>query len=137
MNKYGSNIIKIYGISQNPNTKNYIMVLQYAEGGNFNNWMNKCYKNFDWQNKLRTLYNIIIGLCEIHQKKMVHHDLHTGNILFKFKYVNIYNDTYISDMGLCGEIGNLDESKIYGVMPYIAPEVLRGEPYTQAADIYS
>ncbi|RGB29682.1 kinase-like domain-containing protein, partial [Rhizophagus diaphanus] len=91
MNKYGSNIIKIYGISQDPKTKNYIIVLQYAE----------------------------------------------GNILFEFGYVNQYNDTYISDMGLCGEIGNVDKSKIYGVMSYLVPEVLRGKPYTKAADIYS
>ena len=40
-------------------------------------------------------------------------------------------------MGLCGEVGNIDSTKIYGVMPYVAPEVLRGKPYTQAADIYS
>src|SRR5256886_14539555 len=40
-------------------------------------------------------------------------------------------------MGLCGEVGNVDATKIYGVMPYVAPEVLRGKPYTQAADIYS
>ncbi|CAB5369351.1 unnamed protein product [Rhizophagus irregularis] len=137
MNKCGSNIIKIYGISRDPKTKNYIIVLQYAEGGNFNDWINKCYKDFDWNNKLRTLYNIIFGLNEIHQKEMVHRDFHTGNILFEFGYVNQYNDTYISDMGLCGEIGNVDKSKIYGVMSYVAPEVLRGKPYTKAADIYS
>ena len=40
-------------------------------------------------------------------------------------------------MGLCGEVDNVDATKIYGVMPYVAPEVLRGQPYTQAADIYS
>src|SRR3954467_6160390 len=40
-------------------------------------------------------------------------------------------------MGLCGEVGNVDATKIYGVMPYVAPEVLRGKPYTQSADIYS
>ncbi|CAB5363446.1 unnamed protein product [Rhizophagus irregularis] len=40
-------------------------------------------------------------------------------------------------MGLSGEISNLDETKIYGVMPFVAPEVLKGRPYTQAADIYS
>src|SRR5436305_1085823 len=40
-------------------------------------------------------------------------------------------------MGLCGEIDNVDKAKIYGVIPYISPEVLRGKPYTQAADIYS
>ncbi|CAB4493069.1 unnamed protein product [Rhizophagus irregularis] len=40
-------------------------------------------------------------------------------------------------MGSSGEVNNIDETKIYGVMPYVAPEVLRGRPYTKAADIYS
>src|SRR5436853_4146291 len=40
-------------------------------------------------------------------------------------------------MGLCGEVGKVDATKIYGVMPYVAPEVLKGNPYTKAADIYS
>src|SRR5947207_2309738 len=40
-------------------------------------------------------------------------------------------------MGLCGEVGIVDETQIYGVMPYVASEVFSGEPYTQAADIYS
>ena len=49
---------------------------------------------------------------------MVHRDFHIGNIL--------HDDgifTYISDMGLCGEVSNVDTTKIYGVKPYIAPEV--------------
>src|SRR5438045_3742752 len=40
-------------------------------------------------------------------------------------------------MGLCGEVDNIDPTNIYGVMHYVAPEVLLGKPYTQAADIYS
>ncbi|GES99307.1 kinase-like domain-containing protein [Rhizophagus clarus] len=43
----------------------------------------------------------------------------------------------IYDMGSCGEASNIDETKIYGVIPYVAPKVLRKRPYTQAADIYS
>jgi serine/threonine protein kinase len=111
------------------------MVLEYADGGNFYNyWIsNGNHRNFNWHNKIRTLYNIIKGLKEIHQKQMVHCDFHTGNILFTI----LRKKTYISDMGLCREVGNMDEAKLYGVMPYVAPEVLRGKPYTQAADIYS
>jgi serine/threonine protein kinase len=37
-------IIKLYGISQDPNTKDYIMVLEYAEGGNFNDYLVKIMK---------------------------------------------------------------------------------------------
>ncbi|POG67581.1 kinase-like domain-containing protein, partial [Rhizophagus irregularis DAOM 181602=DAOM 197198] len=86
----------------------------------------------------KVLNNIINGLKEIHQKKKVHHDFHTGNILFLFSSTSDISDyTRISDMGLCGEVDNIDEEKIYGVMPYVAPEVLRGNLYTQATDIYS
>ncbi|GES78447.1 kinase-like domain-containing protein [Rhizophagus clarus] len=53
------NILRIYGISQNPYTKNYMMILQYAEGGDFNKWIDKNYENFDWKNKVRVLNNII------------------------------------------------------------------------------
>src|SRR6266498_3930047 len=112
------------------------MVLEYAEGGSLNNWMKKNYKNFYWLSKLNVLQNTINGIKEIHQKQLVHRDFHTGNILIMTSNSgNVISS--ISDMGLCGEVGNLDETKIYGVMPFVAPEVLRGKPYTQAADIYS
>ena len=100
--------------------------------------MNKNYIFFNWRYKIGALYSITFGLNEIHNKNMVHCDFHTGNILIKKSFSEIsVGDTHISDMGLCGEVGNTDKTKIYGVMPYVAPEVLRGEPYTQAADIYS
>jgi serine/threonine protein kinase len=92
---------------------------------------------------LDILNNIIKGLKKIHENKMVHRDFHTGNILISFDHAYYGNSGnplsifYISDMGLCGEVGNMDETNIYGVMPFVAPEVLKGKPYTQAADVYS
>ncbi|GES83282.1 kinase-like domain-containing protein [Rhizophagus clarus] len=80
-NIYSRYILKTYGLSQNPYTNDYIMVLEYAEGGNFNDWVNKNYENFYWLRRLNILQNIINGLEEIHQKGLVHRDLHTGNIL--------------------------------------------------------
>src|SRR5688572_30582186 len=108
------------------------MVFEYAEGGNFNNYLNKNHEKFDWFNGLSVLTDISTSLNRIHQKQMVHCDFHTGNILFM-------NDNLarISDMGLCKKIDDINEKNIYGVMPYVAPEVLKGKPYTQAADIYS
>ncbi|EXX57605.1 Mkk2p [Rhizophagus irregularis DAOM 197198w] len=136
-------ILQIYGISQNPNTKDYIMILQYAKNGNFDNYINDII-NWFWFERLITLKNIIEGLKKIHENKMVHRDFHTGNILLASFNNSTYalsgnckSDIYISDMGLCGEVSNIDQTKIYGVMPFVAPEVLKGKPYTQAADIYS
>ncbi|GES76379.1 kinase-like domain-containing protein [Rhizophagus clarus] len=124
--------LKVYGISQNPDTKEYIMVFEFVEGGSLNDWINKNFNNLNWKNKLKSLYNIFNALDELHQRGFVHHDFHTGNILIK----NV-NWPYISDMGLCREASNIDETKIFGVIPYLSPEVLKGNPYTQAADIYS
>jgi serine/threonine protein kinase len=118
------------------------MVFEYAEGGTLSDWINKNYQNFDWKNRLIKLTRIIVGLEEIHQKQMIHRDFHAGNILLEKITVfpeNIYPDSvYISDMGLSGQINNnTDKTKIYGVLPYVAPEVLNEVPYTQASDIYS
>ncbi|RIA85503.1 kinase-like domain-containing protein [Glomus cerebriforme] len=131
-------------MSKNPDTNDYIMVLDYAEGGNFNSWLNKNFINFDWVCKMETLFNIIEGLVKIHENNLVHHDFHTGNILFDDPILRTmdHGDTgdiliFISDMGLCGEVENVNKDNIYGIMPYVAPEVLCGKPYTQAADIYS
>jgi serine/threonine protein kinase len=133
-----THVLEVYGISQHPDTKDYIMVLAYAKGGNLQDWMNRNYKRFDWNDKLLVLADICKGLARIHQKGMVHRDFHTGNILFKFDTCSDSElNAFISDMGLSGEIGNMDDKNIYGVMPYVAPEVLRGETYTQAADVYS
>ncbi|GES83245.1 kinase-like domain-containing protein [Rhizophagus clarus] len=54
-----SNILNVYGISQNPITREYIIALNYAKEGNFNSWINENYKYFNWQDKLSALLNII------------------------------------------------------------------------------
>jgi len=60
--------------------------------------------------------------------------LHSGNI---FSY-NL-NGSEIGDLGLCQQVvdkkNNLN--KIFGVIPYLAPEVLSKKPYTKKSDIYS
>ncbi|UZN99789.1 uncharacterized protein OCT59_001055 [Rhizophagus irregularis] len=131
-------ILNIYGISQDPDTKDYIVVLENAEGENFNDWAYNNFNNFNWSIKIRLLFYIIQGLKEIHQKKMVLRDFHTRNLLISTNNIND-NDFNITilDMKLCGEFGNINETKVYGDIHYTAPEVLSGNSYTQATDIYS
>ncbi|CAI2171153.1 18269_t:CDS:1, partial [Funneliformis geosporum] len=88
-----------------------------------------------WIIKLLQLYNIISGLDEIHQKNLIHCDLHYRNILNVRK-----NILSVSDLGLCKPVEYLQSSKkndIYGVLPFIAPEILRGQTFTLTSDIYS
>ena len=70
------------------------MVLYYADGGSFNNWMKF---SDNWYNDMFTLEFIIQGLGKIHEKNMVHRDFHIGNIV-----IQLIHHPCISDMGLCG-----------------------------------
>ncbi|POG82369.1 kinase-like domain-containing protein [Rhizophagus irregularis DAOM 181602=DAOM 197198] len=121
-------IVYCYGITQDPNTKDYMMVLHYCKNGNLRNY----YLNSNDDTKLYDLSRIANGLLDIHNAEKVHKDLHSGNILEG-------GTMYISDLGMCQPANKqiVKEEGIYGVLPYMAPEVLRGYQYTKAADIYS
>ncbi|CAI2163429.1 3780_t:CDS:2 [Funneliformis geosporum] len=68
-----------------------------------------------------------------------HKNFHSGNILQnKYYKSSSLRLTHVTDIGLLGPADQQEsDDKIYGVLPYIAPEVLHGEPYTLASDIYS
>jgi serine/threonine protein kinase len=73
------------------------------------------------------------GLLDIHNAGKIHKDLHPGNILFDH-----YSHSCVSDLGMCQPANNKVQSiGVYGVLPYVAPEVLCGYEYTKASDIYS
>ncbi|RIA87124.1 kinase-like domain-containing protein [Glomus cerebriforme] len=129
---YLYDIIQCYGITQDPNTKHYMIVLQYCDNGNSRNYYSNEFNSY--YSKISYLFQIIGGLLDIHNAGKVHKDFHSGNIL-------LHNDcSYISDLGMCQPANNEQPDKkegIYGVLPYMAPEILRGHQYTKESDIYS
>ncbi|RHZ46134.1 hypothetical protein Glove_633g8 [Diversispora epigaea] len=135
---YGSSSIRFYGITQDPETHSYMMVLYYAKDGNLREYLKVNFNNINWNQKLNDLWYLSLNLMNIHKLNIVHQDFHPGNILSS----NFKNDIKISDFGLSKLIGvnpnNPEKKNVFGVLPYIAPEVLSGdEEYTKAADVYS
>ncbi|RHZ67407.1 hypothetical protein Glove_301g20 [Diversispora epigaea] len=143
--------IRIYGITQDPETNEYIMALEYMKDGNLRDHLKNNFNNIDWKLKLGYLKELTSKFKNIHKLDIIHHDFHPGNILsYDFKYSLSFDflssnltgySLYISDFGLSKLIGqnikNPEKRQIFGVLPYIAPEVLSGEEYTKAADVYS
>ncbi|GET53442.1 kinase-like domain-containing protein [Rhizophagus irregularis DAOM 181602=DAOM 197198] len=130
-------MIHFYGFTKNPDTLKYMAVIDYANKGNLRGNLTGIVKN-GWGQKLYMLYEIISGLNTIHKQNLIHCDFHDGNILNHNDEENKADKIYISDLGLCQPVKSfLKEYKIYGVVPFMAPEVLRGKPYTPASDIYS
>ncbi|RHZ85431.1 hypothetical protein Glove_66g85 [Diversispora epigaea] len=130
--------IEFYGITQDPETHSYMMVLAYAKDGNLREYLKINFNNINWKQKLQNLYVLSLNLKNIHKLDIVHRDFHPGNLLSS----SFEHSINISDFGLSKLIGanlnNPEKKNIFGVLPYIAPEVLSGdEEYTKAADVYS
>jgi len=107
--------------------------MSYAREGSLRKHLPKIVK-LDWYNKLQLLEKIVFGLKTIHESGLVHCDLHDGNILVS----DDHDELFIIDLGLCKPINTLqNDYNVYGVLPYIAPEILRRGSYTAASDIYS
>ncbi|GBC08300.1 hypothetical protein RclHR1_00800027 [Rhizophagus clarus] len=132
-------IIKTHGFTKNPDTSKYMIVFDYANRGNLRRNLTQIIEN-NWNQRLHKLLQIISSLNEIHELNLIHYDFHDGNILnHQVKYKENYKDKiYISDLGLCQPVKSFSKKhEIYGVIPFMAPEVLRGNPYTPASNIYS
>lgn len=108
------------------------MVMEYLDGGDFRSKLETTFKNYEWREKIRMLWFLASGLDSIHSVGYTHRDLHGGNILFRSGTTDF---PCISDFGL----SNNDRlnSKLHGILSYIAPEILDKEPFSPAADIYS
>jgi serine/threonine protein kinase len=124
--------------------------MDYATEGNLRANLIRLVETTHWSHRLYLLYKILCGLCNLHALNFIHCDLHDGNILHfnstkgidieddKDDEVHVIDRACISDLGLCRPVSSIiKKDDICGVMPFMAPEILRGNAYTQASDIYS
>src|SRR3989337_377576 len=123
---------KYYGITQNPITEDFIIIMKYYRLGSLRDYITKNFYNIKWNEKLEILQNIIEGLKHLYNQKIIHRDFHSKNILYENKF-----DIVISDLGISKSSIDDDGDEIYGVISYMAPEILQGKKYTMASDIYS
>ncbi|RIB26024.1 kinase-like domain-containing protein [Gigaspora rosea] len=92
--KINSTKLAIYGITQNTETKEYLMVFQHTIDESLYKYLRKNFCNLTWQAKLEILKNISDELYYIHEYAgYIHADFHSGNILQDQR-------SYIVDLGL-------------------------------------
>ncbi|CAG8496503.1 15860_t:CDS:2 [Acaulospora morrowiae] len=80
-----SHVLRSFGITKNPKNNELYMVMEWAENGNLQEYLQKNGRmngrRMTWINKLNLLDSIANGLETIHREKLTHGDLHSGNIL--------------------------------------------------------
>ncbi|PKC64792.1 hypothetical protein RhiirA1_536795 [Rhizophagus irregularis] len=63
---YLVDIVPCYGITQDPNNKEYMMVIKYCNDGNLRNYLNKSKNYINYNSKIDKLQQIARGLLDIH-----------------------------------------------------------------------
>src|SRR5690349_19295325 len=88
-------IVQIIGVTKILQTNEYAFVMPYCQSSLQHLYRNKTYK-IKWTKLIESLRYLALDLKQIHDKGLIHRNLHSGNIL-----LDKDNDPLISDFGLC------------------------------------
>ncbi|RHZ55700.1 hypothetical protein Glove_411g10 [Diversispora epigaea] len=128
------NIISFYGISIDPKTQTYYLVLQYAKDGDLRTYLRNNFKSLDWKTIIKMAKDITSGLRCIHDENIVHKDLHSRNILVHEE------NLLITDLGSSQPLDVNSNSMAGGMVAYTDPEYLQNPTKykrNKTSDIYS
>ena len=124
-------VVNHFGMTKFPESDNCAIVINYVSGGSLRNYLQKNHSNLTLKDRIIMFHRLCKSLYCLHEEGLIHCDLHSGNILVDG------GRCYITDLGLCGPVDDESPNKIYGITPYIAPEILSGNKNTKESDVYS
>ncbi|CAG8500331.1 19674_t:CDS:2 [Dentiscutata erythropus] len=75
------NILRTYGMTRDPVSKAYMIVMTLADDGDLSAYLRKHFSELNFIKRLDILYDMATGLCQIHKSGLMHRDLHSGNVM--------------------------------------------------------
>jgi serine/threonine protein kinase len=111
-----------------------MFVIRDYKNGDLYSYLEETMGILCWRDIVDMLWSVSAGLNFIHEHELVHGHLHGGNVLVETEMESI--DAKITDTGLHGPVDKQTQ-QIYGVVPFVAPEVFNGNTPTKESDVYS
>ena len=128
------NIVKLYDVFENADF--IYIITEYCEGGDLFSYLEARDFQIKEQRAAQILHQLATAIYFIHQYGIVHRDLKPENILMKDATDD--SDIKLLDFGLCKMLGpNEMCNETFGTLSYVAPEILKNQPYNKAVDLWS
>ncbi|GES73290.1 kinase-like domain-containing protein [Rhizophagus clarus] len=128
---FHNNVIRFFGITKCGS------VMEYADSGTLQDYLKNNFNNLTWKHKLDIAHQLACAISCLHNERIVHRDLHSGNILVHQGIIKL------ADFGLSKRIEETSNgkqySKLYGIIPYVDPKRMAEQNYklNEMSDVYS
>lgn len=108
-----------------------MLVTEYAEGGTLRNYLKENFLSLNWLDKYRLALQLSSAIRYLHEREMVHKDLHSNSILIQ------QNSIRLADSGLSRRIKDVSRTFLnsFDTIPYIDPRCINIKE--KKSDIYS
>lgn len=117
--------------------KGFYIVMDYMEGGDLFKRIAKL-RNYSERDARELSRKIIEGVHYFHQRNIAHRDLKPNNLLLRESSNDNDQHVEIADFGLATFVSGPESlNKRCGTMCFCAPEIIRGLPYDERADMWS
>lgn len=128
-------IVKYYGMFADQQNSTIYIAMEYMGGKS----LDAVYKNLInrggriSEKVLGKIAEAVLrGLSYLHERKIIHRDIKPQNIL-----LNLHGQIKLCDFGVSGEAVNSLATTFTGTSYYMAPERIKGQPYSVTCDVWS